>query len=142
MVCCFLRKIVPREKWPGGWFCSEHDDKHHKKVDIELKHQFIYVVPYQIGQKARIPKNTFNQDAAASYLIELKKQLDNTIRKFVGRHENGNGPHTKLPVQTNFNEKKGIFVDHTHINRLEDPEKLKQSRKNCTRVEYAKTIST
>ena len=133
-------KIVPREKWPGGWFCSEHDDKHHKKIDIEMRHQFIYVVPYEIGQKARIPKNTFDQDKAAAYLIELKRQLDNTIRKFVGK-QGIHPPETTLPVQVSFTEKKGLFLDHTHINRLEDREKKKESRRNCTRVELTKTTS-
>jgi len=138
LLTCFT---VPKDQWPPGWYCAQHEDRLHRALDVDLRKHFIYIVPYEIGQKARIPKNTFDHVQATKYLVDLKKEIDNNLVEYVGKY--GARPSDAIqPIKINYKEKKEPFMDHTHLNQVDADEQVREYRKGCVRVPMDKTKST
>ncbi|KAG2381825.1 hypothetical protein C9374_006209 [Naegleria lovaniensis] len=141
---CAFRKYRILHEWIANFqsnvktLTKKHDDKHHSRVDFK-QHECCNVVPYSIGQRTRIRKECFDQIKASEYLIQLKNQIDEDIRRFVARFGGNNtiGEHPPLPLKMNFKECK--LEDDSHLNRIDNSYDRKEHRKSCVRVQPERT---
>ncbi|KAL9652704.1 hypothetical protein ABK040_015754 [Willaertia magna] len=121
-----LFELPNRDGWPPGWFCKEHEDKHHCKIDIEIRHAYKYLTPYEIGQQCRIPKK---RKLTREYVLKLLQQLQQQLlncetSNYSFSNTFSNFSQSSFPISST--RKHCITVPTCHTNLNETPIQLKE----------------